>query len=363
MMYKTDILLGGCYSLIQKLSETNNVIAMYQNDGTSKFNPLSLSHGYPGLIMLFAEMDRLQPGERWDHVTHAYIKQLKVILEQTGINNDPSLYNGLSGINFSIILASNNGKRYSSIIKKLEASLYDFGTEYLYKIKEINKQLKYGTPEYGYDLITGLTGIGAYILKSKNSNLIGLLENILSFFIELSLNGVSNEKGVCSFLSSPEAFIIEEDKKNYPYGCLNLGMSHGISGPLALLSLSYIQGVRLDNQLDSIITLASEFTNTLSVDKNGYFVKRMVDTKGLTNNFKTGNNERYDAWCYGGFGVAGALALAYEATRDSGIKETALKVIGGLLKSPVKEWNIHSPMICHGYSGNLQVINRLLDSV
>lgn len=118
----------------------------------------------------------------------------------------------------------------------------------------------------------------------------------------------------------------------------------------------------MDNQLESIITLAGEFTNTLSVDKNGYFVKRMVDTKGLANSFKTGNNERYDAWCYGGFGVAGALSLAYEATRDSEIKETAFRVIGGLLKSPVKEWNIHSPMICHGYSGNLQVINRLLDS-
>jgi len=60
------------------------------------------------------------------------------------------------------------------------------------------------------------------------------------------------------------------------------------------------------------------------------------------------------------FGVVHALTLANSIIRSETIERVMFDLLNGILNSEVDEWNVNSPIICHGYAGNLQILNRIM---
>ena len=48
---------------------------------------LSFSGGYPAILLLFTELDRLFPDEKWDLAAHVYVVKIKEMIEKQGIGN------------------------------------------------------------------------------------------------------------------------------------------------------------------------------------------------------------------------------------------------------------------------------------
>lgn len=351
--------------IAKKLSEPERVKFEFESKNLQPWNPLSLSHGYPGLVILFSELDRYYPNNHFDTITHQYMVKLRDLLETADIQNNVSLFSGFSGINYAVQLASKDGTRYTSMLNTLDDHLFRLADSFMEQVEAKHENLPFGSIEFCYDLITGITGIGRYALESLHPGMEKLLERILSHLVQLASEEIFDGIRVTNFFSPPETIIVEEDKRKFTSGYINLGLSHGIAGPLALLSLAIKKGVVVEGQSQAIDILFKTLYPMASKDEYGYYLKRMVGWEETLSGSicNKGEDERFDAWCYGSFGVTRALSLAYEALKIDEIKDMTINLLYSLVTVPTERLNIKSSILCHGHAGNMQILNRLSNSM
>ena len=92
-----------------------------------------------------------------------------------------------------------------------------------------------------------MTGVGRYLLR-RGQQAHDALGEILKYLVLLTQPCAGD---------GPPGWLVAHapDGHDRPGEHLNLGLAHGISGPLALLSLAWRDGRRVDGQEDAIIRL------------------------------------------------------------------------------------------------------------
>lgn len=101
-------------------------------------------------------------------------------------------------------------------------------------------------PEFAeYDLLYGLTGIGAHLLRHRPDG--DLLPAVLGYLVRLAEPLPSGLPGWWTYLA-PSG----QRSPDYPDGHGNLGLAHGITGPLALLALATRHRVTVPGQQEAI---------------------------------------------------------------------------------------------------------------
>ena len=148
------------------------------------------------------------------------------------------------------------------------------------------------------------------------------------------------------------------NKKEYYWSddySYNLGMAHGIPGVVAALSLICLQGKGSSEGI-SVLRKLSQFLFDIQQRTRGKLLPGEIDV--LKNTEKPLYSTRC-AWCYGNPGFAMSLKLASEALNSKKLKKIQKELIDDMQNSPFKQWKISSPMICHGYSGVLEILLRL----
>ena len=114
-----------------------------------------------------------------------------------------------------------------------------------------------------FDLIRGLTGLAACALRR---GLHAPLKDILAYLVELTRP--VQTKGEC--LPGWWTWNGPDDRAPCPgEGHANLGMAHGIAGPLALLALSLRRGIAVPGQVDAIARIVEVFDRFLVCDDGG----------------------------------------------------------------------------------------------
>lgn len=321
------------------------------------WDDLSLSHGFPATVLLYAELDRIEPDAGWDQIAHQHMIYIQHALENKGFS-DLSLFTGLTGVAFAAWSASHGGKRYIRFLNEINK----------YIAKELDQQLfyrrrrreeSYGTSATWYDVISGITGIGRYLLiQRENPQLGDLLIKVLKELIfitrPIQINGVE----VPGWYLPQEVQFLEKDKKAYPNGNFNIGLAHGISGPLALLSLSKINGVEVDGQKEAIQVIVDWLLKWKQQDDQGFFWfdrvswEEEVDKQSIP-------HRRREAWCYGTPGVARAIYLAGKALGNVTLKKIALESYRAVFRRSEATWNIDAPTFCHGTAGMLEMARQM----
>jgi hypothetical protein len=139
-----------------------------------------------------------------------------------------------------------------------------------------------------------------------------------------------------------------------PEGVVNLGLAHGVPGPLALLSLARIQGIDVAGQAEAIRRTADLLCSTQVADEWGPNFPAAVAAGG-----RGKAPASRAAWCYGTPGVARSLWLSADATGCERYREVAVEAMEAVFRRPVDVRRIDSPTLCHGVAGLLQVTLRL----
>lgn len=103
----------------QEISEVDDFISKASTE-TDYFEPSTLSHGIPGII-LFLDAYQKVFDINTEQIVHKYIMKLAPYLQSGQYNN--SLFGGLSGIAFSMDLASQNGKNYQNILNNIDGHI------------------------------------------------------------------------------------------------------------------------------------------------------------------------------------------------------------------------------------------------
>ncbi|GLX05723.1 lanthionine synthetase C family protein [Microbispora sp. NBRC 16548] len=197
-----------------------------------------------------------------------------------------------------------------------------------------------------FDLIRGLTGLGALLLTRDSTS--PLLEEVLDYLVSLCRPVRIQGRELPGWWSD-----VGPADEEMPGGHGNNGVAHGIAGPLAVLSLAARRGVQVPGQHDAIEVFARW------LDRYGccYWITR----DQLSDSEWPKRQVARPSWCYGEIGIARTQQLAAIALNDPARRLAAEDTVASVLAGPACVSRITDASLCHGWAGLLTVVRAVAD--
>src|SRR6266581_2230842 len=231
--------------------ETAVVAAMQQTAYPKSIHwyPSGVAQGYAGLAIMCSYLDACFPDEDWDGIGYRYL-ELAVRDVESRSYLPTGIFAGLSGLAFAAWSLSQGGKRYGKLLAALDEALLPQTIGLAHRLVIQKKDVSFGQ----FDVITGLSGVGAYLLCRKDEPQVAApLRAVLKSLVALT----AEEEELPRWYTPVHLLGDEKTMPLYPNGNLNCGLAHGIPGPLGLLSLAHISGVTCDGMEETIARVAT----------------------------------------------------------------------------------------------------------
>lgn len=350
--------------LAQKLKDPEEVKYLATKDknctmaGVHPWSDTSLSTGYPGLIILFSTLEKKYPHENWDRISHQYILKLKDSLETEGYKS-ASLFGGLAGIAYSLLSASLEETRYKNFLETVNQLLIEETEIYMKSVQNIINEQK-GTSCLFYDVIGGLVGIGRYFLetsyKLRNRQ---LLLDILKTLYSITKPIIAHDCKVPGWFVPKEYQFNEKYQRKFPKGNLNIGISHGIAGILALFSQCIDKGIKDNFILNKTNELIDWIVSYKQENEHGIYWPGIISFEEFTSDH-LGKVAIRDTWCYGVPGIARTLYLAGKSTERLNIIQLSCDAFHSIYKDrEIEQRNLSGSSICHGTAGLMRLTKKM----
>jgi hypothetical protein len=203
-----------------------------------------------------------------------------------------------------------------------------------------------------FDLVHGLTGLGVYLLRCDPHN--ELLGEILRYLVRLAEPIPAND-GIG--LRAPGWWTSDAPAGRpigrFAGGHANLGMAHGIAGPLALLSLALRHGVVVDGHAAAIAMICDWLDAWRQPSPTGPWWPQYIDSYELAAAHPNHPGPGRPSWCYGTPGLTRAQQLAGLAVGDTARQLMAEDALRRCLADDTQLARIIDPALCHGWAGLL----------
>jgi hypothetical protein len=142
-------------------------------------------------------------------------------------------------------------------------------------------------------------------------------------------------------------------------GCVNYGLSHGMAGPLAVLSLAHKNGIR-KQELECVINglvleykKASYYANDIAYWPGKITFEQYV---GLEEIIK---GQAQMSWCYGSVAILRVLYLSGVLTSNNEVEQFALDELIKIAEMNLVDFALKQPIVCHGFVGTAAIINLM----
>lgn len=307
----------------------------------------SIAQGFSGLAIASAYFGAYFPNDDWENIGHRYLLQAVRSWEESR-GRPLGLFAGLSGVAFAADSLSKGGTRYGKLLAKIDNHLSPGVAAECDKLRQQGP----GCSVSQFDVISGLAGIGVYLMnRRQNADLVAALESVLKTFVHLSGEAAGRPRW-----HSPPALLDKNMLERFPAGNINLGLAHGISGPLTLMSKALNSGVSVEGLEESVDRIAQCLCAAQLNDEGGVGWPDAVSLVNDGNQRSLLSNR--PAWCYGSAGVARALWIAGAALGKVQYQELALRAMEAAY-ARLKAGPTNLPAtFCHGLSGLLQITLR-----
>ncbi|MGZ4163875.1 MAG: lanthionine synthetase C family protein [Tumebacillaceae bacterium] len=311
-----------------------------QEGWTFHWDDSSLETGFPGQCLLFGEMSRAFPDEDWDVVGHQFLLALRESLSQEQ-KRCMSLYSGgLAGSGMAAYALSRQGERYGSFLQAIDQ----------WMLKQIPAALEHDVallPDvkpHSFETVLGWTGVGRYLLlRREEPGVREALHRVLDYLVKLCETREYEGRTIPGWFIPPETF--------------DLGLAHGIPGPLALMALAVRAGVEVPGQRAAMRSVVDFLEQWKVEDPYGIDWPSRISWSEFTEGQSRPSGRA--AWCYGTPGVARAIWLAGDALGEEAWKELAVEGFRALFRRPQEQWGLEAPNVCHGFAGLLQMTMRM----
>lgn len=344
--------LEAVHFLAERMREPERILALVEaakprDKSGFYWEAASFSSGFGSLILPYVYLARSFPDQGWDEVARQYTR-----LAVEGTHSHPfsqlGIFGGMSGLALAITLLSRQDTRYYNANKVFEKKIAALVLEHTWR------RGTSGVADYDYDVISGAAGVLATLIALKSQEAItqNAIQKLLEYLVWLGL-GEDEQKRKRWFIP-PELFAAEYLPTMYPHGYFNIGLAHGIPGPLAALSLAWQAGYRIDGHREAMEAISRWLVNQQMRDRWG---NNWPDGTAWQKDFLSLNQQRSfqgrAAWCYGPPGVARSLWLAGTVLNEKILCNTAIEAMEAALKRPTGIASLTSPTLCHGVSGLL----------
>ena len=317
------------------------------------FSPLTLSHGLPGICLLYGKLMECCPKEdKWGRFAHNYLSLTVEELNKKGFQS-LSMFSGAAGVALSVASVSNDFLNYNKLLNTLNDYILNrFEESYSNIVKEE------GTHSLYYDVIEGLSGVLSYLGIYRNQRkYYNVITRGLEILVNLTKDIEIQGQVVPGWYIPVQNQFSELEQDLYPKGNFNTSLSHGIAGPLTILSDMMANGIIVDGQEEAIIKIIKFLFDFKLNDGERDFWKGQIDFDEVVNKKLTDENIiRRDAWCYGNPGICYAIVSAGNALDNQLLIDYGIENLR-LTMNNIK--GIFSPTFCHGYAGLYQVLNSV----
>jgi hypothetical protein len=319
------------------------------------WRPASLAQGHAGIAVLCAELDRREPGAGWDRAGHRNLQAAVAAASPY----DASLFSGLAGIGFAALHLSAGRSRYGRLLAQVDAALAGPVRLAVARLSSAR-----GCAAHDLDLISGLTGLGVYLLTrvqaaAHAAEPSGSARDSLDVALAALARLLAADDNPRPW-HTPGHLAAGTLRDAHPGGHHNCGLAHGVPGPLALLSLAVAAGLPVPRGREALEStaewLAANRTGTPAQPDWPDAVPLDAPPRRPADADRRLPGRA--AWCYGAPGVARSLWLAGVAAGEPRWQRLAARTVRAIAARPSDGWLLCTPTFCHGTAGLLQVLHR-----
>ncbi len=320
-------------------------------NGDWPYHPMSLADGHCGLAVLFARLSDSSPELRG--IAHEHL----AAAARTRRPGVEGLFDGLPSLGFAARSVARAEGDYRSTLARIDPHVLRLAENAL--IAEEARLLARvpGARMAGYDVTSGLTGVGRYLLAC-GAGARPVLERLLAYLVRMTAPVRVHGHWVPGWWTSDPSLLAEPVE--HPDGHFNLGMAHGISGPLALLALCHGQGVVVEGQEEAMRRITTWLLSRRGTDEHGPYWPALVPLEHEVTCAVDLLPPSRVAWCYGAPGVARAVQLAAAASGELSWAEEAKTTLRAAFRRPRETWGIRDASLCHGSAGVLHATALVL---
>lgn len=308
----------------------------------------SLASGAAGIALLHLENFHTSTGQ-WN-TARTWLRAMT----QHKVTADPEtagLFHGAPAVAFTLHAA--HQPSYTPILRTLDDHLAAIT---VHRLRAAHDRIDRGLlPRLReFDLISGLTGLGVVLLH-RNTQL-ELLRDVLAYLVRLTEPITADGEQLPGWWSgdSPSGCVSSE----WPGGHANLGIAHGITGPLALLATAHRRGITVPGHTKAISCLLDWLDNwRVGTGRSAWWPGMISRAEHHTNATRASGPQR-PSWCYGTPGLARAQQLASIALHDPARQRAAESALAGCLTDPKQLALLSDASLCHGWAGLLHTAAR-----
>jgi hypothetical protein len=309
----------------------------------------SLGSGAPGIALLHIER-ALAHISSWDAAhgwaaatTHGPV---------TAHPDTAGLYRGAPAVTFALHGARHHG--YAGALATLDHHVATLTRHRLDCAHErINQGLLPTMREF--DLISGLTGLGAHLLRRHGDH--PLFRDVLTYLVRLT-HPIRTPGGTlvpgwwCT--DGPTG----SPSRHWPGGHGNLGIAHGITGPLALLAISTRRGITVPGQPDAIGRICAWLDRWQHGTQTAPWWPEVISHREWRTDTVRQAGPGRPSWCYGTPGIARAQQLAAIALADPERQRRAEHALTACITDENQLAKLRDPSLCHGWAGLVLTVWR-----
>jgi lantibiotic biosynthesis protein len=307
----------------------------------------SLGRGAAGIALLHIERARTGRGSWTTAHEHVVAMTRSAVVAHGGC----SLFQGAPAVAYVLHLA--NQTAYANALATLDAHIDRATRE---RLRRAHERIDHGRlPALReFDLISGLTGLGVYQLHRHGSG--ELLEHVLRYVVRLceplSLDGIALPGW---WTGNDTADYASEA---WPGGHGNLGIAHGIGGPLALMASAARRGIHVPGQTDAIRSICSWLDQWQKGDGTAAWWPGTISMSELESGTLGQSGPQRPSWCYGTPGIARAQQVAGLALGDQARQHQAEATLLGCITDHRQLDQLDDASLCHGWAGLVQTTWR-----
>ncbi|WP_066374733.1 lanthionine synthetase C family protein [Herbidospora mongoliensis] len=314
--------------------------------------PHHLAHGAAGIVLLHSERAAagLAPWQR----AHDWLAYIARTAATSGTNSH--LNYGVPALAFALAtVAEQLPGAYQSTLRQLDATVAEDAHN---RAADHDRQLAAGHRPLlaDFDVVRGVTGLGAYLLYRTPDS--PALAAVLSYLVRLTEPATHAGRTVPGWWTpvGPHGDLDQQ----FPDGHANVGVAHGIGGPLALLALAVRAGITVPGHTEAITAICTWLDHWRADTATGpawpYWVTRDQHDGGAPASHE---HPQRPSWCYGTAGLARAQQLAAIVLGDVDRQRAAERALVLALNDPAQRAATVDASLCHGFGGMAHLATQM----
>lgn len=316
--------------------------------GTGRRRPQSLAGGAAGIALLHIERARTGHGD--PATARAWLSA--ATRDDLSVGPNANLFYGAPTVAFVVHTATDTTGTCARALDALDRATITLTHQ---RLDDAHTRIDRGDrpPLAEFDLIRGLAGLGAYHLHRHPEH--DVTRAVLTYIVRLTEPLPGDDLPGWWTTVSPNGV----PSPDFPDGHGNLGMSHGIAAPLAVLAVAMRQGVQVDGHTDAISRICALLDEWQQHHPTGPWWPGFITRDRARAGRVDPNTRQRPSWCYGAAGLIRAQQLAALAIGDTERQRTAEAGMLSCLRDPAHLDRLTDSGLCHGTAGLLQAVWRM----